>query len=75
MDKLGDEKVRWQKQAESIEKEFKLFPIDSLIAAAFTTYLSDADENVREKISKEWKQQVRNVQFDYLKFMTTESKF
>ncbi len=33
-----------------IEKEFKLFPMDSLIAAGFTIYLSDADENIREKI-------------------------
>lgn len=55
LDKLGDEKVRWEQQSKNIELEFKSFPMDSLLAACFTIYLSDADENIREKFLKEWK--------------------
>ena len=45
--KLEDEKVRWDSQYKYIEKETREYPISSLIAAAFVTYLSDQDENQR----------------------------
>jgi hypothetical protein len=38
-----------------IEIEKKSFPIDSLLAAGYIVYLSDADENIRDKAIKEWK--------------------
>jgi dynein heavy chain 2 len=45
LSKLGDEKVRWEEQSKSIELEFKNFPSESLLASAFTIYLSNSDEN------------------------------
>lgn len=43
--KLEDEKVRWQEDFNSIEQEVREYPISSFIAAGFTTYLGDKDEN------------------------------
>lgn len=61
-------------QTKSIELEFKKFPLDSLLSAAFVVYLADADENLREKNKNDWKQLIKNAKFDLLNFMTTESK-
>ena len=44
-----DEKDRWGKQVSEIHNNNKLLPVNSIMAAAFTNYLSDKDENVREK--------------------------
>lgn len=74
LSKLGGEKVRWLDQAKNIELEFKKFPLDSLLSAAFVVYLADACENVREKTKNDWKQLIKNIKFDFLNFMTTESK-
>ena len=51
IEKLSDEKVRWDKQAKDIESEIKGFPVDSAIAAAFTIYLCSSDEKVRKNLS------------------------
>lgn len=48
--KLDDERIRWQKDSESIASEFKEYPLNSLLAAAFVAYLSDKDEGIREKL-------------------------
>ncbi len=56
-----------------IEIEKKSFPVDSLLAAGYIVYLSDADENIRDKAIKEWKSMMKNTKFEFLKFMTTES--
>lgn len=45
LDQLVDEKIRWETQSKIIEAEFKNFPLDSLLAACFTVYLSSTDEN------------------------------
>ncbi|KAL4440929.1 hypothetical protein ABPG74_009342 [Tetrahymena malaccensis] len=74
LDKLGDEKVRWEAQAQSIEKEFKSFPVESLLAAGFTIYLSENDENQREKAIQEWKQMTKSQTFNYLKFLSSEGQ-
>ena len=73
LDKLGDEKVRWQKQVEQIESQVKSLPFDSLLASAFTIYMSDADEIMRETIMKEWMTAAKIGIFDYMKFVSTES--
>jgi len=70
--------VRWEAQARAIDTEFKGFPAESLLAAGVVTYLSDADENQRDKIIKQWRQAFSKASntgtaFDFLKFMTTES--
>lgn len=47
LEKLDDERVRWQKDSEVIANEFKEFPLNSLITSAFIAYLSDKDEGIR----------------------------
>ncbi len=43
--KLEDERNRWDSDFKEIEKETREYPLTSLIAASFVTYLSDRDEN------------------------------
>jgi len=47
LDKLKDEKVRWEEQIQQLQVEFKALPINSLLTAAFVTYLGTGDEDVR----------------------------
>ena len=54
LDKLGGEKDRWGKQVQEIVRQNKLLPINTLLAAAFTNYLSDKDENVRLRTLRQW---------------------
>ena len=65
--KLSDEKNRWENQVKQLEQQLKSLPYDSLLAAAFTIYLSDADEVVREDTMKEWKTLTKIGSFDYMK--------
>ncbi|EGR34655.1 hypothetical protein IMG5_004580 [Ichthyophthirius multifiliis] len=74
LSKLADEKIRWEHQSLQIETEFQTFPQNSLLAAAFTTYLPQKDENQREKALLKWKKSSNNSAFNYLKFLTTEQQ-
>lgn len=74
LDKLSGEKDRWSIQVKQIVQKNKMLPINSLLAAAFTNYLSDKDENVREKALKEWVTLTKQQKYNYLKFMIQESK-
>jgi dynein heavy chain 2 len=49
------------------------YPISCFIAAAFTTFLCDKDENQREVLVSEWKTRTKMSNFNFLKFMITES--
>jgi len=42
--KLKDEKSRWGQQLEEIARQYRSLPIDTLLSAAFTNYLSGVDE-------------------------------
>ena len=74
LNKLLDEKVRWQQQHEEISQEVKLFAVDSLLAAGFIVYLSHTDENLRGKYLSEWKKLLKSERFDFTKYMATESQ-
>jgi len=65
--KLSDEKNRWEGQVKLLESQLKSLPYDSLLAAAFVVYLSDADEVIREETMKEWKSLMKATSFDYMK--------
>lgn len=47
--------------------------MNSLLASTFIAYLSDKDESIRERLVKEWRQLVGVKQFNFLKFMISES--
>ena len=72
--KLGDEEIRWKSQVKIIESQLKSLPMDSLLASGFMIYLSDADENVREREMKDWKGFMKSAGFEFLKFMSSESQ-
>lgn len=83
LDKLEDERVRWERQSKSIELEFKSYPVESMLATCFTVYLSDADENTREGMLRDWvtyigqgasaQQRASLQEFSFLRFMASES--
>lgn len=72
--KLGDEESRWKIQVSNIEAQVKSLPNDGLLAAGFITYLSEDDENGRERQLKDWKGLMKIPNFDFLRFMTSESQ-
>lgn len=72
--KLGDEETRWQTQVKAIDSQLKSLPFDGLLAAGFITYLSEGDENMREKELNDWKHIIKSQGFDFLRFMSTESQ-
>lgn len=45
--KLSEEKSRWQIQTQNLSQELAILPIFSFFSAAFVTYLSFKDENER----------------------------
>ena len=69
LSKLGDEKNRWEGQVKQLDMQLKSLPYDSLFAAAFTIYLSDADEVIRENTMKEWKALAKSTSFDFMKVL------
>ena len=72
--KLGEERDRWQGQVAQIDAQIKSLPWDCLLASAFTTYLCDADEILRDSMMKEWRVLTKNDSFDFMKFLGTESQ-
>ena len=66
---LSDEKARWGKQVQEIKRENNELPINVLLAAAFTNYLCDKDENQRDERRKEWESLTKKQRFDYKRFM------
>jgi hypothetical protein len=44
-----------------------------MLASAFTIYLSDTNETMRENKLREWKNILGNPSFNFIKFMSTES--
>jgi hypothetical protein len=43
-------------QLKIFEQEKKMLPVNSLLAAAFTVYLSQEDEDMREQMMKSYKE-------------------
>ena len=72
--KLSGEKVRWEKQVRTLEQELADLPKNTLISAAFVTYLGAANEAKREDTLLEWLGAVgMRRQFDFPRFMCQES--
>ena len=59
LDKLGGEKGRWVSQDKSLEVDLAQLPLNSLLTAAFVTYLPLLPEEARHKVQRDW--------LDYLK--------
>ncbi|KAJ3130163.1 Cytoplasmic dynein 2 heavy chain 1 [Nowakowskiella sp. JEL0407] len=87
LEKLSSENQRWSLQIRSINDDIASLPQNSLLAAAFTTYLGGCTEDVRARWVQEWRkfiisdsqgqssQKLQSIMdFDFLKVMSTESE-
>lgn len=73
LEKLKDEKVRWEVDKKNIEVELEMVPKYSILTASYITYLSEHPEDVRERTLAEWKKQLDAPSFNFLKFVSSES--
>lgn len=60
LDALTDEKTRWKNIVEKMINDEKNMIGDSLLSAAFITYLSPFDQKFRQKYNKKWHQSVQS---------------
>ena len=72
--KLSGEKLRWEGQLKELKENLALVPKYSMLSAGFTTYLSSYSEDVRESLLKKWKSSCGANNFDFRKFMSSESE-
>lgn len=75
LEKLTDEKVRWQKQAHDITTEIANMPYNCLLSSAFCIYLSEEEEKKREANVAYWKKISKNDTFNFCTFNFSESQF
>jgi dynein heavy chain 2 len=71
--KLAGEKKRWEIQLKSMNEDLRLLPRHSLLSAGFVTYLSFYSEDRRESMVKQWKDAVGSGDYQFLRFMASES--
>jgi dynein heavy chain 2 len=57
-----------------MDRALELMPRDSMLAAGFSNYLSAYSEDIREQYLRDWKNSARSLDFDFCRFMSTESK-
>ncbi|ERL83968.1 hypothetical protein D910_08202 [Dendroctonus ponderosae] len=70
--KLEDEYQRWQEQLKELSKELEVLPNDSLLAAAFITFLSEEEEINRRNILTTWCSLLGKDEFDLMAFFASE---
>lgn len=72
--KLSGEKGRWEQQLKELQGNLDMMPKNSMISAGFVTYLSPHSEDIRESIMKQWRGSANSANYDFRKFMSTESE-
>mmetsp|Transcript_17017 Transcript_17017/g.54247 ORF Transcript_17017/g.54247 Transcript_17017/m.54247 type:complete len:3325 (+) Transcript_17017:156-10130(+) len=72
--KLGGEKGRWEEQVQRLSYELKALPLNSLMSAAFITYLPDASEDLRAQMVGTWMAYTKHDSFNFRLFMSSESE-
>ena len=70
---LSGEKDRWDIQVAEIHDDLKLLPIKSLLSASYITYLGPSNEVIREKKLHEWMSMFKCEEFNFMRFMESES--
>lgn len=70
LNKLKDEKLRWESEKEAIRQELHLVPKYSVLSAGYITYMSEFPENVRQKFCAEWKKNFNTPDYNFLKFVS-----
>ncbi|CAB3978327.1 cytoplasmic dynein 2 heavy chain 1-like [Paramuricea clavata] len=72
--KLEGEFKRWSGQVQELAAELEQLPKRAQVAAGFITYLSDAPEDVRKTLMREWCESVGLQGFDFRRFISSESE-
>ena len=72
--KLGGEKGRWASQVDRLKSEIADLPLNSLLAAGYTTYLPGETELVRMQSLSEWASYLGVSGFSNRTFMSSESE-
>jgi dynein heavy chain 2, cytosolic len=57
-----------------LEKELALVPLRALISSAYLTYLGAANETVREAQLKEWLSGLKQPEYNFRNFLSSESE-
>lgn len=61
-------------QLTELSKDLKELPVNSLLAAAFITYLSMAPEDLRQSLVAEWQDQLDMKNFSFTTFLGSEKE-
>lgn len=59
-------------QLQELDLELGDLPMNSLLAAAFITYLCDAREDLRIEYLAKWGAELSKTEFDFCKFLSSE---
>ncbi len=74
LDKLSGERTRWEVTVSILRKAVQTLPVKILLAAAYTTFVGKASENVRALAVAKWCKMTQTDQFDYLSLLSSESQ-
>lgn len=74
LEKLSGERDRWHNQVGALRASLASLPAQSLLASAFITYLLDSAEDDRSVMVNEWRRKLKVDNFDFRKFMSSESE-
>lgn len=74
LEKLSDESSRWKTSLSEINSGLKNVPYQSILAAAFISYLANKDESIRESKLKSWQSMLRVPHFSLIDFLSDESE-
>lgn len=72
--KLTGEKSRWDISVQEIKNSLQVLPQQTMVVAAFVTYLGSAAEDVRTEMLEAWFEVCNLEKFDVLRWMCTESE-
>ncbi|XP_069679211.1 cytoplasmic dynein 2 heavy chain 1 isoform X2 [Periplaneta americana] len=72
--KLNDEYERWKSQLTELSQDLRQLPVNSLLAAAFITYLSLAPEDQRRTLMTEWQELLGVNNFSFTTFLGSEKE-
>lgn len=74
LEKLSGEGLRWKTQVKSMQESLNSLPQNTLLAAAFVTYLGEAQEETRKRVLQDWCKLTSIPEFSFMEIMSTESE-
>ncbi|XP_068082912.1 cytoplasmic dynein 2 heavy chain 1 [Anabrus simplex] len=72
--KLNDEYERWKDQLKELSQDLEQLPLNTLLAAAFLTYLSNSPEDIRTSLMTKWQEMLKVEDFSLIRFLGSEKQ-